>query len=870
MTRTAGAPKAAGTTGRARPRKPPAEAKVTSAGEPQPDALRRYREKRDFTRTPEPAGDGPHGTPAHGKTGTRTGKQEDDAAKAALGQADGPAPTAAAPLRFVIQKHWARRLHYDLRLEIGGTMKSWAVPKGPSLDPTIKRMAVQVEDHPIAYNDFEGTIPGGQYGAGKVIIWDRGHWKAEGDPAEAYRAGKLKFELAGRKLQGRWTLVRMGGGDGEKNGWLLIKEKDGAATARRRTMKAAAMPETLSPQLATRVSAPPATGDWIYELKYDGYRILTRMSGGRARFHTRRGHDWTNLLPALARAFESRPLPDGWYDGEIVVLDSRGRPDFQALQNAFEREGGQPPSTATGKRGGRGAAAREPVVYFLFDLPWLEDQDLRRLPLAERRARLAGILEGVSHPGLRLSAAFETSARDMLKSACELGLEGVIGKRRASPYVSGRGGQWIKLKCGERQEFVIGGYTDPKGGRTGLGALLLGYYDDEGDLRYAGNVGSGFSEASLTALHRRLRRMHQEQPSFVDPPRAAGPHWVRPILAAEVSFSQWTDSGRVRHAVFQGLRTDKPTSLMKKEHSRSITNAGRAVDKRSGARKGDVATYYERIAPLILPHLKDRPVSLLRAPEGLSGELFFQKHMAVKGLTGLMQLDPGLDPGHDPLVVVRNAGGLAEAAQLNVIEFHTWNAVRSRIQRPDRISFDLDPGRGVEWPAMQEAAILLRNFLTELGLPSFVKTSGGKGLHVIVPIMRRYDWETARGFSRAVVQHMAEVLPRRFSAKSGPRNRIGKIFIDYLRNGFGATTVAAWSLRARPGMGVSVPIGWDEVETLASSDQWTISNIDERLETGNRPWDAYAASASALGPAMKRLGYPERPSRRAPSRKRAS
>lgn len=835
-------------------------AKAVSAAQPA-QALEAYRSKRDFTRTLEPSGDEAYSSSA---------------------AADRP-----APLRFVVQKHWARRLHYDFRLEIEGTLKSWAVPKGPSLDPTVRRMAVEVEDHPLSYGSFEGTIPKGEYGAGKVLIWDAGHWTPDGDPDQAYRAGKLKFQLKGSKLHGRWMLVRTGSrsqapdsaraADGNAAGqkqpaWLLIKEKDSHACSQaqyditealpERVGDSAAatadqMPETLSPQLATRVSAPPTTPGWAYELKYDGYRILSRVEAGQARFHTRSGHDWTQRLPALARVFEAQGLPDGWYDGEIVVLDEQGRPDFHALQNAFEPEGGWQTPRGPGRRGKnrKDDAHSAALVYFLFDLPWLGHEDLRQHPLAERQARLAELLANVTHPSLRLSGVFTASAQDMLDSACALGLEGVIGKRLASPYVPGRSGHWIKLKCGERQEFVVGGYTDPQGSRSGLGALLLGYYDEDGALRYAGKVGSGFSDAALQSLHRRLVKLRQDQPAFIDPPQGAGLHWVRPKLAAEVSFSQWTASGRIRHAVFLGLREDKPPSLMTKEHTQSISNAGRLVDARSGTRKGDIATYYERIATLMLPHLKDRPVSLLRAPDGLTGELFFQKHMSADRLTGLMELDPALDPGHDPLVVVRNSAGLTQAAQLNVIEFHTWNAVRSRIDRPDRISFDLDPGKGVEWQAMQEAAVLLHNFLQELELPAFLKTSGGKGLHVIVPIIRRYDWDTAKGFSRAVVQHMAEVLPRRFSAKSGPRNRVGKIFIDYLRNGFGATTVAAWSLRARPGIGISVPTGWDEVETLQGGDHWTILNVEERLAIGNQPWKEYEQSAAALGPAMKRLGY---------------
>lgn len=821
--------------------------------------MRAYRSKRDFTRTKEPNGE--------------------VAIEATAG-------AGSQPASFVVQKHWARRLHYDFRLEIDGTLKSWAVPKGPSLDPSVKRLAVQVEDHPLAYGSFEGTIPEGEYGAGKVIVWDTGHWEIDGDPVESYQAGKLKIRLKGSKLQGAWMLVRTGSRRHDPNlatsgsksetenkqiAWLLIKENDEYARPEAEYEVTDALPDSVSaqvagtekvlpeelePQLATRVSAAPTSKGWCFELKYDGYRILTRVHKGRARLHTRNGHDWTHRLPTLAKAIESQKLPDGWYDGEIVMLDAQGRPDFQALQNAFELSGASPKKrSATTQKNNEHEAASVGPVYFLFDLPWLEGRDLRAQPLRERQRHLARILNEVDDPSLRLSGVFTSDARDMLRSACELGLEGIIGKRLDSPYVSGRSGHWIKLKCGERQEFVIGGYTEPQGGRQGLGALMLGYFDEEGRLQYAGKAGSGFSDKTLETLHRRLARLQTSSSPFSPAPKEPRSHWVKPKLAAEVAFSQWTQTGRIRHAVFQGLREDKRISEMKKERGVKISSAEREVDKKSGTNKGDVATYYERFAELILPHLKDRPVSLLRAPEGLKGELFFQKHVDADRLPGLMELDPTLDPGHAPLVVVRNAAGLTQAAQLNTIEFHTWNAVRTRIDRPDRITFDLDPGKGVQWKEVQEAAVLLRNFLEELGLPSFVKTSGGKGLHVVVPIVRRYDWDTAKGFSKAVVQHMAGVLPRRFSAKSGPRNRIGKIFIDYLRNGFGATTVAAWSLRARPGMGVSVPITWDEVETIGGGDHWTILNIDERLAQGNRPWDGYEKSATALGPAMKRLAY---------------
>lgn len=853
----------------------PVEGKRVPPAKDAEHALRDYHRKRDFQKTGEPRGDDP------GKSRRKT-----------------------ATVQFVVQKHWARRLHYDFRLELEGTLKSWAVPKGPSLDPSVKRMAIQVEDHPLAYGDFEGTIPKGQYGAGKVIVWDRGTWEAEGDAAEAYAEGKLKFRLKGSKLQGRWALIRTGGrrkdpntsnadseqtekgrskedsGDGtRKTTWLLIKEKDDFVrpaeeydittalphsvgmpgkpdNAKGAVSQKSELPEYLEPQLATRVSAAPTAPGWSFELKYDGYRILTRVSRGKAKFFTRNRHDWTHRLPGLVDAFESQALPDGWYDGEIVMLDERGRPDFQALQNAFERQGGlKRHSTARANSDRKPPTDQNGPVYFIFDLPWLQNQDLRRLPLRERQARLATVMDGVDDARLRLSGVFSVGADDMLRSACALGLEGVIGKRQDAPYTSGRTGHWIKLKCAERQEFVIGGFTEPQGGRSSLGALLLGHYDEDGYLKYAGKVGTGFNENTLKDLFKRLSRIEQKTSPFEPAPREKQVHWVKPQLAAEVSFSQWTQSGRIRHAVFVGLREDKRTRLMKKEQSVKISSAERVVDRKSGARKADIATYYERIAPLLIPHLKDRPVSLLRAPEGINGELFFQKHMDAQRLSGIMELDPELDPGHDPLVVIRNALGLTQAAQLNTIEFHTWNAVRSRIDRPDRITFDLDPGKGVEWQSMQEAAVLLRNFLQELELPAFLKTSGGKGLHVVVPIIRRYDWDAVKGFSKAVVQHMAEVLPRRFSAKSGPRNRVGKIFIDYLRNGFGATTVSAWSLRARPGMGISVPITWEEVETIESGAHWTILNIEDRMEIGNQPWDAYEKSSASLGRAMKAIGF---------------
>ena len=865
------------------------------------DALKTYRAKRNFSITSEPAEGG-------------------DSVEGAL--------------QFVVQKHWASHLHYDFRLELDGSMKSWAVPKGPSYDPAIKRMAVHVEDHPISYNKFEGTIPEKQYGAGKVIIWDKGTWLPIGDAAQGYREGKLKFELRGHKLKGHWTLVRMKGKGEKQEPWLLIKERDelarptsefsvvdempdsvaklaaprakaiaksSAASPTPASAKAnasrakpaspampegarkAALPATFSPQLATLVDAPPADADdWVYEIKFDGYRLMARLDKGKVALMTRNGHDWTHKLQALAESLSRLPVASAWLDGEIVVQNEHGTPDFQALQNAFD------------------SAHTSRITYYVFDLPHCDGYDLTGVALEQRRAILAQVMQKNKAANLRFSDVFDAAAGDVVHSACAIGLEGVIGKRRDSTYVQRRSPHWIKLKCGLRQEFVIGGYTDPQGSRTGLGSLLLGVHDDKGKLQYAGNVGTGFSEKTLAALKKALDAVAASKSPFAEPTdndRRA--HWVKPQLVAEVSFGEWTRTGRIRHSVFQGLRTDKKAGTIIREkpvHEPALRKAARAqgpahaaaaktvsvkaattqaatspdialppglkvshpervVDEESGVTKLELVRYYALVAPLMMPHLLGRPVSLVRATDGIKGELFFQKHPDTAKLPGVRQLDPALDPGHAPLVEIATAEGLTSSAQFNVIEFHTWNAVKTRIDRPDRMTFDLDPGDGLQWPQMQEAATLVRTLLTELGLTCFLKTSGGKGLHIVVPLKRLNDWDTVKDFSEAIVQHLAATIPQRFVAKSGPKNRVGKIFVDYLRNGFGATTVCAWSARARAGLGVSVPLGWDELADLGSSTRWTVKNIHERLDVANLPWKDYEASRQGLAAAMKKMGF---------------
>ena len=859
------------------------------------DALGAYKAKRDFSVTTEPAG------------------------------AEEPAADA---LTFVVQKHWATRLHYDFRLQLDGTMKSWAVPRGPSFDSRDKRMAVHVEDHPVSYSSFEGTIPEKQYGAGKVIVWDKGTWTPVGDPQAGYRNGDLKFELHGHKLRGRWVLVRMKGRGEKQEPWLLIKEKDAFVRPAAdfsvvdeqpdsvaslpmpallpRSVPSSAppdpastrpvgelpdtdfaaagspttdLPEALAPQLATLVDGPPQNpSDWVYEIKFDGYRMLARVDRENAvRLVTRNGNDWTGKLRPLAESVATLKLPLGWYDGEIVAINEHGIPDFGRLQQSFD------------------AARTADIVYYLFDVPFSGGRDLRGQPLEARRALLRALLAGAGQAGtVRFSEVFDAPPETVVASACELGLEGVIAKRKDSLYVSRRSGDWIKLKCSQRQEFVIGGYTDPKGARTGIGSLLLGVHDASGALKYAGNVGTGFDESSLADITEKLQALAAEQSPFDSRTGIVGrPHWVQPSLVAEVSFGEWTRDNRIRHSVFHGLRDDKPAKAVVRERParapapaaspaepqgtskrrRStaagvsssplqplsaklrVTHGDRVIDASSGVTKIELVRYYGLVGGLMMDHLKNRPVSLVRAPDGVDGQLFFQKHAETDKLPGVRQLDPALYIGHPPMLEIVAADGLLSVAQWNVVEIHTLNTGTASFEHPDRMIFDLDPGEGVGWPQVQEAAEVVHLFLDQLGLSSFLKTSGGKGLHVVVPLRKVHDWDTVKGFSQALVAHLAKTLSDRFVVKSGPKNRIGKIFIDYLRNGLGATTVCAWSARARPGLGISVPLGWTELPKLVGGDQWTIRSVHDRLGEGNSPWSDYAKSAKSLTGAMRTLGW---------------
>ncbi|MCF9004437.1 DNA ligase D [Pseudomonas syringae] len=828
-------------------------------------------------------------------------------------------------LGFVIQKHDARNLHYDFRLELDGTLKSWAVPKGPSLDPTQKRLAVHVEDHPLDYAGFEGSIPQGQYGGGDVIVWDRGVWQPHGDPQKTYAEGKLKFTLVGEKLSGDWALVRTRlKGSGSKEQWLLIKEKDDiarpaaeyditheqpqsvisgahvgeerstpkkstgsaangkakAATSKskaptpaakptRRKAKAA-FPDTLSPQLATLVEAPPA-GDWLYEIKFDGYRMLTRIEGDDVRLFTRNGHDWTERLPELVKALKGMKLRDSWFDGEVVVLDEQGLPDFQGLQNAFD------------------AGNSKDILYYLFDMPFLSAEDLREVPLEQRRDALKQVLDAQKSRLLRYSDAFQAGHQDIVASAAAMGLEGVIGKRAGSAYVSKRNADWIKLKCRLRQEFVVVGYTAPQGSRSAFGALLLAVNAGEDGLVYAGRVGTGFTEVTLEQLYKKLKKLQRKDSPLarkLSASQARGVQWVEPQLVCEAEFAQWTREGIVRQAAFVGLRSDKPAKDVVREDAQpanvpsqartktaapkarkkaaqgkvdvagtGISHPDRVIDSKTGTSKIELAQFYQSIADWILPYLNKRPVALLRCPEGIDGEQFFQKHAEHLAIPHIRQLDRALDPGHAALMEIDSVQALVGAAQMGAIELHTWGATRDRIETPDHFVLDLDPDPALPWRSMIEATQMVLAVLEELGLEAFLKTSGGKGMHIIVPLARQADWDTVKAFAKAIAEFASRQLPERFTAIMGPKNRVGKIFIDYLRNSRGGSTVTAYSVRARPGLPVSVPIALDELAGLKSSAQWDITNLEQRLKRlKDDPWAGYSNRRKITQKMWKQLG----------------
>ena len=840
--------------------------------------LKEYRKKRNFRETPEPSG--------------------------RVGRGKGRA------LSYVIQKHDASSLHYDFRLELEGVLKSWAVPKGPSLKPGVKRLAMETEDHPMSYGDFEGVIPKGQYGGGTVMLWDRGTWIPDGDPVKDYGRGRLRFRLEGEKLSGSWVLTRMKPKPGErKAGWLLIKSSDEGArdeedpditeeetrsvstgrdldaiardedavwTSDREAGKAvskhgsrsgsksgskskpgsrpkgARVPKDLKVQLATLAAEAPEGDDWIHELKLDGYRVLCVLEAGETRIITRNGKDWTDRFPDVAGAVASLPADAAVLDGELVVLDRDGISSFQRLQNATS-----------------GPGDARPLLY-AFDLLFLDGADQRDRPLHERKEALAGLLADAPER-VRYSDHVVGRGPEFFAQACRSGVEGIIAKRAERPYRGGRSRDWLKIKCTARQELVIVGYSEPSGSRVGIGALLLAVNDADGELVYAGKVGTGFDTETLLDLEARLAPLEQESPGFRDAPRGArarGVHWVRPELVAEVEFTEWTDDGRIRHPSFQGLREDKEVGeVVREENTKDtkntkgggtvagvrVTSLDRVLWPEQGVTKGELFAYYEAVADVMLPQLVDRPLTLLRCPSGAESKCFYQKHANESVPDHIPRVAISEKDGEEPYMYVDGLPALIGLVQLGVLELHVWGARRDRLERPDRLVFDLDPDEGLPFGRVARAALDLRERLLELGLESFPKSTGGKGLHVVVPITRRSDWDEARAFTQAVARAMVADEPDRFTAKMSKSRRTDRIFVDYLRNARNATAIADYSTRARPGAPVAAPLSWDEVEPKArKAPSHTIRDVPARVAGGVDPWAGFDAVRQSITAKMKK------------------
>jgi DNA ligase D len=795
-----------------------------------------------------------------------------------------PAGGAGEGFAFVVQKHAARRLHYDLRLQFGDVLKSWAVPEGPSLDPKVKRLAVHTEDHPLDYLRFEGVIPGGQYGAGTMIVWDLGSWVPMEDPEAGYQKGSLKFRLLGEKLRGGWALVRLKGrraADERGDNWLLIKERDLEADpgrdlvaerpesvlsgqtnneleatppARKRRLRPATLPgaakATLGgvprPQLASPAARPPEAESWLHEIKLDGYRTLARIEGDEVRLFTRSGHDWTDRYQALVPAFEALDCRAALLDGEVVVQDEDGRSSFQALQDAL--------SEGQGHR----------LTYYAFDLLHLDGYDLAEVPLLERKRMLetlVGAGQGPASP-LQLSEHVVGQGPAVFEQAGRLGLEGVVSKRVDAPYRPGRTRSWLKAKCIHTDEFVIVGFTT-SAAAGGLAALLVADATEEG-LRYAGRVGTGFTAAEAERLRARLEPLRRKTPPVRLPPedRRADVTFVRPAVVAEVAYLSRTGDGLLRQAVYKGLRPDKP----QRENEPSptaprprlisdadlatiwVTNPDRRMFTGDGPTKLALALYYARVGDWLLPEILDRPLSLVRCPSGRLEDCFFQRH-AMAGMPEAIRtiaLAEKAGRRADYLYLADPKGFLA-LPQFGAVELHVWGCRVDQLEKPDRLVFDLDPDESLPWRAVVEAAIDVREALEAPGLVPFVKTTGGKGLHVVVPLARKQGWEVIERFAGAFAANLARRAPRRFTATMAKRERRGRIYLDWLRNTRGATAVAAYSLRARPGVPVATPLAWDDLSRIDDPADLDYRSVPERLEGGQPdPWAGIDRAARSL------------------------
>jgi bifunctional non-homologous end joining protein LigD len=838
--------------------------------------LEKYRQKRDFAKTAEPSG-----------KATKNEKSAGDS--------------------FVIQKHHARALHYDFRLELDGVLLSWAVPKGPSLDPHVKRLAVQTEDHPIEYGGFEGTIPAGEYGGGEVIVWDRGTWTPEGDARKDYAKGRLNFELNGEKLHGGFHLVRTAKKNGKKEQWLLFKATDGEArsdgteivdelpdsvlgksktgkkvaartaspraTAARRAASTTAkkaprragrrslVPDFIEPELATLVDAAPEGKEYLHEIKLDGYRLLARTANGNATLASRRGNDWSSRLPGLVAALTKLGLDDSMLDGEVVVFRGDGVTDFQALQNSLDA--------------GKNAAC----IYVVFDALYLDGEDLRGKPLLERKKALSARLtkKALGKSPVRLGDYVVGDGPTFFEQACKLGLEGILSKRVDSTYESRRTRSWLKVKCVSRQEFVIGGFTEPGGSRAHFGALLLGVQEADG-LHYVGKVGTGFTAESLEELSQRMKKLEQKTAPFVNPPRGAdarGVHWLAPELVGEVQFTERTKDGILRHPSFHGLRDDKaprdvhterPAKAEKAKSAASspraakrpatkadegpafeVTHPERVLYAEQGITKGELAAYYSHVSSWILPHVVGRPLTLVRCPEGVGKQCFFQKHPS-RGMSKAIDTIPIQEKkSKTEYMVIHDRAGLNGLVQMGALEIHVWGSRTEDVEKPDFLTFDLDPDQDLAWTRVVEAATELRATMAKIGLTAFVKTTGGKGLHVVVPVLPELPWDTAKNFAKTIVEAMAQRNPDRYLTTMTKAKRRGKIFLDYLRNGRGATAIVPYSTRAREGAPVAVPLTWKEMESSKALPVFDVRTVPDRLASLKEdPWKDFDAARASM------------------------